>query len=91
MMYLQTPGGNPARDQEVRGNETAGYSFYSYGSWIAEVDEDGILRVGPKWDFSQTTLKYFKQFINGFTAYRYTTKASFEKAAAKDPRIVFVD
>lgn len=40
-----------------------GLAFQSYGSLIA-VRKGKTLYVSDKWDYSATTLKYFKQFAN---------------------------
>lgn len=48
-------------------------AFQSYDSLIA-VKKDGVIYVGNKWDYSKTTLKYFKQFIR-----RDWTKAELTK------------
>ncbi len=62
--------------------------FQSYNSKIAEWDGE-TLRVFPDWDYSKTTLKYFKQFINDFTSYTYTTKKEWEKIMQESKNIIF--
>lgn len=55
-------------------------AFQSYDSLIAEYDrEAGKMELHSEWDYSRTTLKYFKQFIEDETPFIYDTKAKFEK------------
>lgn len=42
-----------------------------------------------KWDYSQTTLKHLKHFINQYTDYEYINKQQFEKEALKNNDIRF--
>lgn len=52
--------------------------FQSYDSKIA-VSNGVELEIYPHWDYSKTTLRYLKQFINEETRYEYETKKQFEK------------
>lgn len=42
----------------------AGDYFQSYTTMIAFVDNEGNVSLSEKWSYSQTTLKYLKQFLN---------------------------
>lgn len=54
--------------------------LYSYTSLIAIFNvENQRLNLTKLWDYSQTTLKQLKEFINNYTIYKYTTKKEFEK------------
>lgn len=54
--------------------------LFSYNSKIAIYNENSkSLAIGKNWDYSQTTLKHFKHFINTYTAYNYETKQQFQK------------
>lgn len=44
-------------------------TFQSYNSTIAKysnVNGDILLEVGEDWDYSRTTMRYFKQFLSGY-------------------------
>jgi len=53
--------------------------FQSYKSKIATCWVGGELTIYSDWDYSKTTLKYLKQFINEETSFTYENKAQFEK------------
>jgi len=54
------------------------YTFFSYDTKIAEYSANcGVIEVGSKWDYSKTTLKHFKQFIDNFTNMDYLSKGQF--------------
>lgn len=57
------------------------YIFISYQTIIAvDFISDGILFVNEQyWDYSKTTMKYLKQFVNDYTRYTYETKAQFRE------------
>lgn len=50
--------------------------FRSYDSNVALIDAKGLLRLGPDWDFSKTTLKYLCRFLeeykNDLEGYTYS-------------------
>lgn len=52
------------------------HCFQSYSSLIAVYDKmSGDLFINwDKWDYSKTTLKHFKLFVNEWTYYHYETK-----------------
>lgn len=54
-------------------------TFYSYESFIGYYDkQDDTLHLNSSmWDYSNTTRKYFKAFINDFTSFTYDNKAKF--------------
>lgn len=54
-------------------------SFYSYDSLIAVYsnNDEELFINWDKWDYSITTLKHFKEFINKWTCFTYETKMQF--------------
>ena len=62
-------------------NESEIY-FISYQTTICKYNtKTKILQVNANyWDYSQTTLKQLKYFVNEYTLYIYETKQQFEKA-----------
>lgn len=67
--------GNAVKNQIIINNQTS-VTFQSYDSKIATYYfNDGMLVLyGDTWDYSDTTRKYFKTFINKFTHYNYENK-----------------
>lgn len=64
-------------------NETYGnkvYYLFSYNCEIAFFNETAQrLAISQEfWDYSQTTLKHLKHFINNYTAFKYETKQQFK-------------
>ena len=57
------------------------WAFQSYTSLIALYNPTTheLLLNNDKWDYSKTTLKHLKMFINEYTEYRYTSKLDFIK------------
>lgn len=66
--------------------------FYSYNTFIAsyEVELNKLILNDNMWSFSQTTTKQFKQFINYYTSFNYTTKKDFEKIIKNNNDIVIL-
>ena len=55
-------------------------SFQSYNSLIFSYDyTTKVATLYPDWDYSQTTSKHFKSFINSETPFSYDNKAQFTK------------
>lgn len=50
--------------------------FYSYNSLIAIFCGKELV-LTKKWNYSQTTLKQLKYFINNYTCFNYETKKQF--------------
>ena len=75
----------------VDGNKTLLF-FQSYRSLVAVYDtEDKTLYVSWQyWDYSKTTSKHFKMFVNEFTPYTYDTKAQFIKEIKNNPHIELI-
>ena len=75
---LQTNRGGVASNQIViKDTEKRKVSFYSYNILIASYDE--VLKkitLFDKWDYSNTTLRYLKQFMEHFTTINYISKQS---------------
>ncbi|MBO7731812.1 MAG: hypothetical protein J6S67_04650 [Methanobrevibacter sp.] len=68
------------------------WAFQSYRSLIALYSpETKELYINQdKWDYSKTTLKHFKAFVNEYTCYNYETKLDFVKnTLTKESKIVF--
>lgn len=81
---LKTPFGNPAQNQFVMEDDTM-TMFQSYESLIATVDKiTGKITVYPKWEYSRTTMCYFKQFMTEFTNFPYETAGKFRKLLEKN-------
>ena len=65
--------------------------FQSYQSTIAEYDrKTGILKVFTDWDYSQTTLKYFKKFVEEYTPHEYGTKAQWIRYSENHEKISYM-
>ena len=56
-----------------------GVTFQSYKSKIAEYEPQRLYLIGSMWDYSVTTRRYFKQFINEETPFTYENKVQWEK------------
>lgn len=56
--------------------KTGDIVFKSYGRLIAiySTDTQDLKLNADWWNYSNTTRKYFKQFINNYTAFNYETK-----------------
>lgn len=76
---LKTKFGNDNNKQIVT-KEGTKLRFYSYEIPIAEYDTvSNKLRLNKEWQYSMTTIFYFKQFINNYTSLEYKNKKQFEK------------
>lgn len=63
--------------------------FQSYNSKIIEFNSaTRLMKVYPDWDYSKTTLKYLKQFIEENTCYSYGSKKLFENNK-NNPMVTF--
>lgn len=69
-------------------NENQTY-FVSYQTTIASYNEETRkLKINVNyWDYSQTTLKQLKYFINNYTCFKYETKKEFEKEIENNDNI----
>lgn len=58
-----------------------GVVFQSYDSFICEIEYGVITKIGYNWNYSRTTTKHLKWFLEKYIAYNnpYTTKKDFEK------------
>lgn len=52
-------------------------AFQSYQTLIAILDGHTLYINWQKWDYSKTTLKHLKMFVNEYTPYTYETKYQF--------------
>lgn len=76
---LKTKFGNENYKQNVEINDNE-IKFYSYSHLIAIYNkENKQLTLTKKWDYSNTTITYLKQFINNYTLLEYKNKKQFEK------------
>lgn len=57
----------------------SGVEFHSYESFICEIKYGELVKIGYNWNYSRTTIKYLKQFLDKYLPNLYKTKASFEK------------
>lgn len=58
------------------------FVFQSYDSFILEVNRSSrkITKIGINWDYSRTTMKYCKHFIEAYCyTDKYLSKSHFEK------------
>lgn len=76
-LFIDTLGAN----QNVVTIQGEQKTFISYDSTIADYDiQNRILYLyGDMWDYSSTTRKYFKKFINEYTQFTYIDKKQFLK------------
>ena len=66
-------------------------TFQSYNSTIAEYNIlTGNLKVFKDWDYSNTTRKHFKMFINEITIFNYETKKQWLKEMNENNKIEVV-
>lgn len=69
-------------------NETV--IFQSYESIIAVWNyKTQILILGRRWDYSNTTSKYLKRFINNYTTFNYDNKKQLEKLIKENNAIIY--
>ncbi len=57
-----------------------GVVFQSYNSFICEIEYGEITKIGYNWNYSRTTTKHLKWFLDKYVYNNpYTTKKDFEK------------
>lgn len=62
--------------------------FQSYKSKIANITFDNCLKLyGEMWDYSATTRRHFKAFINEYTPFTYENKAQWLKEIGSNESI----
>lgn len=84
-MKVENLNGRPNQFLITDNNRVA---FQSYKSLIAEYDrETNTLKLYSEWNYSQTTLRHFKAFINEETSFNYINKAQWEKEIKNNPNI----
>jgi hypothetical protein len=64
--------------------------FQSYDSKVATFEDGKLILNGATWDYSNTTRKYFKEFVNNYTPYIYENKAQWLKLIKECPLIEVV-
>lgn len=63
--------------------------LYSYESFICYYDkENNTLHINNMWDYSNTTRKYFKKFVNDYTCFTYDSKARFLRLIEDSKKII---
>ena len=66
--------------------------FFSYKSHIATFDKcNNKLYLTDLWNYSQTTLKQLKEFVNYYTSFTYTTEKEFEKEIKNNKDIIMLE
>jgi hypothetical protein len=70
--------GNAVKNQFIITSKNE-VTFQSYNSKIATYNEDKkiLILYGDLWDYSGTTRKHFKTFLNDFTPLKYENKNQF--------------
>jgi hypothetical protein len=68
---------------------TDGYKivFQSYTTKICTLDDDKLYLNSHKWDYSNTTRRHFKLFINRYTPFRYENKQQWIKEIESNDNI----
>lgn len=66
------------------------FHLYSYDSYICEYNRlTNVLKLNSNmWDYSNTTRKYFKKFLEEYTDIPYVTKNKFMERVSLDENIV---
>lgn len=65
IVHPNTDGGGLATSQFQYSDEDGNHWFQSYDSVIAMKEPSGKVHLSKRWDFSRTTIKYLKGFLNG--------------------------
>lgn len=89
---MTSPNGNKVANQFLL-YEEEGVTFQSYKSGIAtilDVTPKILLLYDDMWDYSNTTRKYFKQFINEYTPFNYVDKQQWLKEIKENDLIEVV-
>lgn len=65
-------------------------AFYSYDKLIAtyKKSERKLYLKNDMWDYSNTTRKYFKKFVDNYTTFAYDTKAKFLNLISSDDNVI---
>ena len=85
---MTSSNGNKIANQFIIKGLNSPIIFQSYDSTVAELTHDNYLIIhGSVWDYSNTTRKYFKQFINEQTPFHYETKKQWIKLMEEDSKI----
>ena len=78
---IENERGNKVPNQFLIKYDNGDVVFQSYETtiarWVEQTKE--LLLYGNMWDYSNTTRKYFKQFVNEETKYSYLDKQDFLK------------
>lgn len=75
---------------EYQLNDTLVSCFQSYTSLIAIYDRytEKLYINADMWDYSKTTLKHLKMFINEWTIWDYDNKSQFEKMIRHESEMI---
>ena len=71
-----------------RDNEKTLTVFQSYKTIIAILEGDKLYINWLYWDYSKTTLKHLKIFINEYTSFDYESKTQFAKLIKTCDRVI---
>jgi hypothetical protein len=63
--HPETDGGLLATSQFYYEDEGGNYWYQSYDSVIAMKEPSGKVRLSERWDYSRTTIKYLRRFLDG--------------------------
>lgn len=63
ILPLISDSGKEVPNQYIIKMQDGSQFFQSYGTLIAKIDAAGKIMVTAAWDYSQTTVKYLKQFL----------------------------
>ena len=87
---MENSNGNIVKNQFIITDANARKkTFQSYDSQILDYYENNNnLVVYPEWDYSKTTMRYVKQFINEETCYTYEDKKQFKKLITENDNII---
>lgn len=83
---IRNSKGNIVANQFVITGEE-GVAFQSYNSLIATYKDGVLILEDDMWDYSATTRRHFKTFVNDYTSLEYENKAKFEKLIENSDRI----
>ena len=70
--------GNPAANQFVIRHNGEVF-FQSYNSLVAKIDKDNVLHLSQYWDYSNTTMKHLRIFLDDY-GYNYSSSKEIRSA-----------
>lgn len=91
---ITNSNGNKVPNQFIITQDTHGIYSISFQSYETEICtySNGVLHLqSNNWDYSNTTRKYFKQFVNKYTYFTYEDKKQFLKEIKNNDLIKVLD